>query len=197
MRFLGSPRRLTPPQVEIISGIRMELISNYMYLLSAPFLAIAMYYLLQVVATNTAEPIIVLMSFATGLVPDRIVRGIIRVAESALPDTQKAPEDEKVVDRRAPQDDATHPMDHDTNGRGGSVLRWDVPAFVEKVSSSDSFSSLARNRPQTPVSETGPAATNKTQIKELAQEARSDEFRGTDSGSGGAGPDADGQHDGG
>jgi hypothetical protein len=55
-----------------------------MYLLAAPFLAIAVYYLLQVVATTTATPVLVVMAFATGLISDTIVSGITRFAESAL-----------------------------------------------------------------------------------------------------------------
>jgi hypothetical protein len=74
----------TRDQSEIKSGIRRELISNYMYLLSAPFLAIAVYYFLQIVATNTAEPVLVLMAFATGLVSDKIISRIIGFARDTL-----------------------------------------------------------------------------------------------------------------
>lgn len=74
----------TAGQGEIKFGIRRELIGNYMYLLSAPFLAIAVYYLLQLIATNTAEPVLVLMAFSTGLVSDRIISRITEFAEDTL-----------------------------------------------------------------------------------------------------------------
>jgi hypothetical protein len=82
---------------EAASYIRKRLIDSYMYLLAAPFLAIAVYYLLQVIATNTATPILVLMAFSTGLISDRIVTSITSLAERTLggetPDGtgQKAP----------------------------------------------------------------------------------------------------------
>lgn len=73
----------------VVSGptagdIRRELIENYMYLLSAPLLAIAMYYLLQVLANEVAQSVLVIMSFATGLVSKAVIRGIIEFAESKL-----------------------------------------------------------------------------------------------------------------
>lgn len=71
--------------------IRRELIENYMYLLSAPFLAIAMYYLLQVLAEQVTQPVLVLMAFATGLVSKAVIRGIIVFAESKLPGGDKPP----------------------------------------------------------------------------------------------------------
>jgi hypothetical protein len=64
--------------------IRRQLVQNYMYLLSAPLLAIAMYYLLQVVADEVAQPVLVIMSFATGLVSDKVVGWMITFAEENL-----------------------------------------------------------------------------------------------------------------
>lgn len=84
MAIFSGGRPQTPGQGEIKFGIRRELIGNYMYLLSAPFLAIAVYYLLQVIATNTAEPVLVLMAFSTGLVSDRIISRITKFAEDTL-----------------------------------------------------------------------------------------------------------------
>jgi hypothetical protein len=55
-----------------------------MYLLAAPFLAIAVYYLLQVVATNTATPVLVLMAFSTGLISDSIVTRITTFANETI-----------------------------------------------------------------------------------------------------------------
>lgn len=64
--------------------IRNRLIDSYMYLLAAPFLAIAVYYLLQVVATNTATPVLVLMAFSTGLISDSIVKRITKFAQETI-----------------------------------------------------------------------------------------------------------------
>lgn len=74
----------SPAEAQARSGIRRDLIGNYMYLLSAPFLAIAVYYLLQIIASNTAEPVLVLMAFATGLVSDRIISRITKFAQDTL-----------------------------------------------------------------------------------------------------------------
>ena len=62
--------------------IRRELIENYMYLMSAPLLAVAMYYLLQVLAEQVTQPLLVIMAFATGLVSKAVIGGIIELAES-------------------------------------------------------------------------------------------------------------------
>jgi hypothetical protein len=67
------------------AGIRRELIENYMYLLSAPLLAIAMYYLLQLVAEQVTQSVLVIMGFATGLVSNAVIAKIIEVAEERLP----------------------------------------------------------------------------------------------------------------
>jgi hypothetical protein len=73
-----------PAEREAAAHIRKQLIDSYMYLLAAPFLAIAVYYLLQVLAENTAEPVLVLMAFSTGLVSDAIVTRITSFAEQAM-----------------------------------------------------------------------------------------------------------------
>jgi hypothetical protein len=65
-------------------NIRQELIEQHMYLLAAPFLAIAVYYLLQVVAQDVARPVIVLMGFAAGLISERIVSTLIDFAQARL-----------------------------------------------------------------------------------------------------------------
>jgi hypothetical protein len=69
---------------EAAAVIRKQLIDSYMYLLAAPFLAIAVYYLLQVIADDTAEPILVLMAFATGLISDAVVSRITDFAENTI-----------------------------------------------------------------------------------------------------------------
>jgi hypothetical protein len=71
-------------QREAAAVIRKQLIDSYMYLLAAPFLAIAVYYLLQIIADDTAEPILVLMAFATGLISDAIVSRITHFAENTI-----------------------------------------------------------------------------------------------------------------
>jgi hypothetical protein len=81
--------------------IRRQLVENYMYLLSAPFLAIAIYYLLQVIAEQVAQPVLVLMSFATGLTSDKIVGSIIRFAEKQLGDERPPAEGRRDADAAA------------------------------------------------------------------------------------------------
>lgn len=66
------------------SGIRKDLIDTYMGLISAPFLAIAVYYLLQIIATNIAEPVLVLVAFATGFISDSIVTAITQLASEMI-----------------------------------------------------------------------------------------------------------------
>jgi len=69
--------------------IRRDLIENYMYLLSAPLLAIAVYYLLQVLATQVTQPVLVLMALATGLVSKAVIGGLIDFAEDRLLSTKR------------------------------------------------------------------------------------------------------------
>lgn len=73
-------------QSDTAGDIRRRLIENYMYLLSAPLLVIAMYYLLQVMAAQVTQPVLVLMALATGLVSKAVIGGIIKFAEDRLPD---------------------------------------------------------------------------------------------------------------
>lgn len=62
---------------------RVGLIKEYMYLISAPFLAIVTYYLLLWLDL-TQKPVIVLGSFAVGLISDQIVERIIKVVQGLL-----------------------------------------------------------------------------------------------------------------
>lgn len=71
------------------AGIREGLIKAYMYFLSAPFLAIAMYYLLQVVTDNVRESVLVLMGLATGLMSNAVVEAITRFADTMLENLKK------------------------------------------------------------------------------------------------------------
>ena len=71
----------TAAEIARVSGIRKELINNYMSLLSAPFLAIAVYYLLQVIGTSIADPVLVLVALGAGLVSETI---IVRIEEVVI-----------------------------------------------------------------------------------------------------------------
>jgi hypothetical protein len=66
------------------SDIRKDLIDTYMYLISSPFLAIAMYYLLQIISDKTPKPVLVLMAFATGLISASVVKWITDFADRTL-----------------------------------------------------------------------------------------------------------------
>jgi hypothetical protein len=68
--------------------IRKELIETYMYFLSAPFLALAVYYLLQVIANSVSEPAMVVVSFATGLMSNTVVGSIVAFADKILKKAQ-------------------------------------------------------------------------------------------------------------
>lgn len=82
--ILGDKSPLNETQTNTITGIRKEIIESYMGLLSAPFIAIAIYYVLQIIASNVAEPILVIMAFATGLISDSVVSWIIEFAQKTL-----------------------------------------------------------------------------------------------------------------
>ncbi|HEX2829729.1 MAG TPA: hypothetical protein VHP37_25510 [Burkholderiales bacterium] len=84
MKVVGEPVIDEDEQRRYTFAFRRALIQNFMYLLSAPFLAMAVYYLLQVVANEPARPILVLVAFATGLIADTLVNRIIRFAEDTL-----------------------------------------------------------------------------------------------------------------
>lgn len=82
--IFGDKSPLNEAQTSTITGIRKEIIESYMGLLSAPFIAIAIYYVLQIIASNVAEPILVIMAFATGLISDSVVSWIIEFAQKTL-----------------------------------------------------------------------------------------------------------------
>jgi len=82
MPFLSTWWETIPKEAaEEVAKTRSLFISQYMYLLSAPFLAIAVYYLLQVFGKDVETPVLVVMSLATGLVSDRIVLAITGTAK--------------------------------------------------------------------------------------------------------------------
>ncbi len=62
---------------------RVELLSQYMYLISAPFLAIVAYYMLELLGF-TKQPIIVLISFSVGLISEKILTWLLGLASGYL-----------------------------------------------------------------------------------------------------------------
>ncbi|MDB4975923.1 MAG: hypothetical protein JWN48_4264 [Myxococcaceae bacterium] len=79
-------------QQEVGCDVRKDVIEQYMYLLSAPFLAIAVFYLLQIIATSISEPVLVLMAFSAGLTSELIISTIITFAETTVAKMRPAPE---------------------------------------------------------------------------------------------------------
>ena len=66
------------------SNWRTELLTHYMYLVSAPFLAIAAYYMLVWTGLDTKLPIVVLASFAVGITSDPVLKKITDVGYGFL-----------------------------------------------------------------------------------------------------------------
>ena len=62
---------------------RVELLNQYMYLISAPFLAIVAYFILDLLSL-TKKPILVLISFSVGLISERILTWILGLASGYL-----------------------------------------------------------------------------------------------------------------
>jgi hypothetical protein len=67
----------------LASHWRVELLSQYMYLISAPFLAIVAYYMLQLLGF-TKLPILVLISFSVGLISEKILNWLLSLASGYL-----------------------------------------------------------------------------------------------------------------
>jgi hypothetical protein len=65
------------------SNWRVELLNQYMYLISAPFLAIVTYYMLDLLGL-TKPPVVVVLSFSVGLISEKIVSWILGVATGYL-----------------------------------------------------------------------------------------------------------------
>jgi len=61
----------------------VELLNQYMYLISAPFLAIAAYYMLDL-AGLSKQPVLVLISFSVGLISERILSWLLSMATGYL-----------------------------------------------------------------------------------------------------------------
>jgi hypothetical protein len=92
----------SPEQRKASAEIRKHLIENYMDLLSARFLEIAVYYLLQAIGSNPAEPVLVLMAFATGLMADAIIDRIRKFARDMAMMRMRRLERNRPTARRSP-----------------------------------------------------------------------------------------------
>jgi len=65
---------------EILGGSwRVELLNQYMYLISAPFLAIVTYYILDLLGLSKPG-VVVVLSFSVGLISEKIVTWILGIA---------------------------------------------------------------------------------------------------------------------
>ena len=62
---------------------RVELLNQYMYLISAPFLAIVTYYILDLLGLSK-QGVVVVLSFSVGLVSEKIVSWILGIATGYL-----------------------------------------------------------------------------------------------------------------
>ncbi len=62
---------------------RVELLNQYMYLMSAPFLAIVVYYMLDLLVL-TKQPILVLISFSVGLISEKLLSWLLGLASGYL-----------------------------------------------------------------------------------------------------------------
>ena len=62
---------------------RVELLNQYMYLISAPFLAIVTYYVLDLLGLSK-QGVVVVLSFSVGLISERIVSWILGIATGYL-----------------------------------------------------------------------------------------------------------------
>ena len=95
--FIIVPLFLKEPKLIAASAgeLRADTIKNFMYLISAPFLAVGVYYLLQLLADSVSTPVLVVMAFATGLNSDKIVEAIAKAAEDHLPGSGDDDEDKE------------------------------------------------------------------------------------------------------
>jgi hypothetical protein len=82
----GDRQETTEARQANINQLRGDLINQYMYLITAPFLAMVVYYLLFLVDENLATrvPIVVLISFSAGLMSESVLRTITGYADTYL-----------------------------------------------------------------------------------------------------------------
>jgi hypothetical protein len=64
-------------------GWRVELLNQYMYLISAPFLAVVAYYILDLLGLSR-QGVVVVLSFSVGLISEKIVSWILGIATGYL-----------------------------------------------------------------------------------------------------------------
>ena len=64
-------------------GWRVELLNQYMYLISAPFLAVVAYYILDLLGLSK-QGVVVVLSFSVGLISEKIVSWILGIATGYL-----------------------------------------------------------------------------------------------------------------
>jgi hypothetical protein len=88
----GERRRRTTRSGRRRESWRTGLLTQYMYLISAPFLAIAAYYLLVWTGTDSKTSIVVLVAFSVGIVSDPVLKKVTDVGYSFIRQKPKAGE---------------------------------------------------------------------------------------------------------
>ena len=80
-----------PRLAELLGGSwRVELLNQYMYLISAPFLAVVTYYVLDLLGLSK-QGVVVVLSFSVGLISEKIVSWILGIATGYMStDAKKA-----------------------------------------------------------------------------------------------------------
>jgi hypothetical protein len=73
-----------------VGRVRTQLIETYMYFVAAPFLAIAMYYLLLMASQTPSQQVLVLGAFATGFMSDAMVGKILAFGKQILESAKTA-----------------------------------------------------------------------------------------------------------
>jgi hypothetical protein len=89
---------------EDVARVRTDLIETYMYFVAAPFVAIAMYYLLLMTVSSPTYNVLVVMAFATGFMSDAVVGKIIAFGEQILKKAQGKPETPKTPEQNAKEE---------------------------------------------------------------------------------------------
>jgi|SRR5579864_1203268 len=85
--WLASQPRLR----EVLGGSwRAELLNQYMYLISAPFLAIVSYYIIDLLGLNK-QGVVVVIAFSVGLVSEKIVSWILGIATGYMTSPKSSP----------------------------------------------------------------------------------------------------------
>jgi hypothetical protein len=77
-------RRRTKHRERRRESWRTALLTHYMYLVSAPLLAIAAYYVLVWLGTDSRTPVVVLVSFSVGVIADPVLKRITDLGYSFI-----------------------------------------------------------------------------------------------------------------